>query len=278
MTYAPIFDKAVYVIDSEAESDAGKVTVKSLVLPKRYVEPTEDGVVAYLQQKATSLDAAASLVIPDSVRRGGKNLLEEMIMTLPNEVRGHLKSGYKNCMEFVRNHTLAPAVQVGDQYIFVRFGMLTEELHRANKEAGQIIGAAWYDAALSDKELRDHGLGERWNMKILLADGKLPDRNEMNILLKHGVHGSATLEISRVKYPHDQVREVIDFVYDNFSTTEYIAQLPDISDVILDEHALRPVLALIEYSKEQVQKQNLMQQIMTEHLRARPRNGKNRLD
>ncbi len=219
--YKPIFDNAVYVKDKEITEDGQQMLLKCLILPKKYTAATEDQVVEYLRQKAGEL-AGASLALPDGCV-SHKSLLEKVIQDLPEEIKTDLRTGDEPCIKFVRRHTPAPVLEDGespDQYLHIRYGLLPAELITENQEGGAITDAGWYDTALSHDSLREMGLGERWHMEIWLYNGALPEKAEMDTLLKHGTYGSKTLDISRIHYNPEEVREVIEAIYTGLSKPE----------------------------------------------------------
>ena len=73
------------------------------------------------------------------------------------------------------------------------------------------------------------------------------------MLLKHGTHGSRTLDISRADYNVEDARRVVDFVYGNFPDRTSIDLLPDVSDAILDGASMDPVMALHQMIKAQTE-------------------------
>ncbi len=83
-----------------------------------------------------------------------------------------------------------------------------------------------------------------------MQDGKLPDKRDIDILLKHRTHGSRTLEISRINYPLDEVQEVMDSIYASFSRPEEIALLKDITEQKLDKISLATLIRLMEFFKQ----------------------------
>lgn len=110
-----------------------------------------------------------------------------------------------------------------------------------------------YNAIFNEK-ITGAGLGYRWHMHISYGE-QLPDREEINVLLKHRTHGSRTLDISRVNYNPDEVKSVLDFLYGNFNGSAEIELLPDISADALESASTDPVVALHEYVKARIEEQ-----------------------
>lgn len=258
--YYPLVENEVYANEFSLTSETGKeVPIMRLILPRRYRESSENDVIDYLQKVAEKVEPFALLHLPGgSDNQVGKSLLEKAVIALPDVVRRHIRTGDENCIEFIRGHTMARSLEDGEtprEYLFVRYGLVPINVIDNNREAGNIKDASWYETALLNDELREMGLGEKFNVRILLQDYTLPAREEMEMLLRHGVHGSRTLEVSRTSYPLDRMNEVMDFLYHNFSTPEKIDRLNDISTKVLEELAFQPVMALHKKVKEAISSQ-----------------------
>jgi len=73
------------------------------------------------------------------------------------------------------------------------------------------------------------------DIEIMLSNGSLPDKREIDILLKHGVERSETLTIRRL--PLETAKNVIDSVYAGINA-ENIEELPDVTETILYRSAI----------------------------------------
>ncbi len=261
--YELLFDgqKPVYRRLVEFGGDGSSLMVAQVVLPKRYAEATEDQVVEYLQTKAKDLAPAAKLFLPGaSSVVPGKSLLEQLIMNLPDEIIRAIVRGDEDYMKFVRSHTMAPAIEEGESppsYVYVRYGMVPAHVIADNEKTadgkpGPAKEPEWYDAVLSHSKLRENGFGELWNVRLLLNNGVLPDRAEMEILLKHGTYSSRTFDVSRVHYNENEMRTILDLAYDILPNASQIAELPDISEARLEELTMQPVIKLHEQVKGQI--------------------------
>jgi hypothetical protein len=242
--YKTVFENQVYARDFEIPTPKGAINLRGIVLLKRYIEATENQVVEYLRKKAEQLQGAAALILPQGVVRKDKSGLEKAIMALPDKVVRDIKSGDEECIRFLRGHTQAPNVENPGQYLHIKYGILTVDMVKANQERGTIQEPAWYNIALEHDELQENGLGKLWTVQLLLSEGNLPEKSDIDIMLKHRVHGSKTLEISRVQYDIKQVQGVIDAVYSGLNTPKQIAQLEDVSEKFLEQLAAQPIAEL----------------------------------
>lgn len=141
------------------------------------------------------------------------------------------------------------------QYLNVEYGIIPDKVIQDNGEGISSLGAEWYSLALSHQELREAGLGKRLAMQILLAEGRLPDRIALDLLIEHGVHGSRTLDTDRTRYDQAMAREVIDAIYSGLKKKTDILKLQDVSDKVLEFKAWEPMFALHKAIAEARQEQ-----------------------
>jgi hypothetical protein len=240
--YKTVFENQVYARDFETQTHEGAITLRGIVLLKRYTEATENQVVEYLRKKAAQLEGAASLILPEGTVRKDKSGLEKVIVALPDKIIRDIKSGDEECIRFLRGHTSAPNVEHPGQYLHIKYGILPADMVQVNQERGTIQEAAWYNAALEHDELKENKLGKMWTVQLLLPEGNLPEKADIDVMLRHRVHGSKTLEISRVRYDAKHVKGVIDAIYSGLNTTEKISQLEDVSEETLEQLAAQPII------------------------------------
>lgn len=258
--YEEIFANEVYGrnvgFTPEREGNGKQDVLREVILLNRYTEASEDQVVEYLRQKTEEVESTAALILPSGVESEGKNILESALIALPPTARRHIRTGFDDCIRFVRQNTPAPYIEEGelpDKFIYVGYGLIPLETIKANEERGNVEKAGWYRAALSHEPLIRAGMGERWNMKLLLTQNdELPNRAELDILLKHGAHESRTLSINRTNYPIEQVRNVANAIYEGLFPPQEIANLRDASKERLERLTLQPVIALHKLAREEV--------------------------
>ncbi|MEW5896625.1 MAG: hypothetical protein AB1668_02965 [Nanoarchaeota archaeon] len=254
--YTALLENAVYAKEvGNVKDDNSQIAgIQGVVLLGTFTEPTEDQVVEHLRETAQNTSSFGHLVLPTGVDyMAGKSLLEIAIMKLPEQIRQHLRTAEKDCMTFVRRHTLAEKASPEDapRYLQTRYGFIPAKFLEQDETTWKKDGSIWFNAVLSHELLRKNGLGERWSMNLLLSDEGLPNRPELEILLKHGTHGSRTLDINRTRYNIESVREVVDALYRAFPTPEQLSQLRDTSAGALEEMSMQPVMALHQLVKEQ---------------------------
>src|SRR3989344_3582007 len=127
-----VFARDIYgeAVSSGGNGQSKKVLIKAVILPRRYTEPTEEQVVAYLQEKVRAIEPSASLVLPDGMREHlEKSELERAILEFPKQIRGHIINGDEDCMTFVRANTSAYVLKSGEsprKYLHVRYGLIPD--------------------------------------------------------------------------------------------------------------------------------------------------------
>lgn len=244
-----VFARDIYgeAVSSGGNGQSKKVLIKAVILPRRYTEPTEEQVVAYLQEKVRAIEPSASLVLPDGMREHlEKSELERAILEFPKQIRGHIINGDEDCMTFVRANTSAYVLKSGEsprKYLYVRYGLIPDSIIRESVEHGSMNETDWYDAVFRYEPLIKKGLGGKWRMRVTLKDGGLPDKRDMDVLVRHRTDSSDMLEISIARYDIKQVSAVLDAIYIGLSKPEEIDRLVDVSDAALEESTMEPVVA-----------------------------------
>ena len=218
-----------------------KVSLRAVVLPKTYVEPTEDEVLEHL------LCTNDELV--------GESHLVKVLKSLPSLIRLALRDRNEDYLKFIReNIPFSNLEREGrtDRYLFVSYGLLCDKFIKEARSKGE-IDLEWYTGAFSDLSLRKRGRGGRWDIKILLGEDGLPKRDEMDILLKHEVDISRTFCCVGF-YNTEQLNEVIDFIYYKFSKPTSFVILPDMREEVLEQGAFIGASALYKQVKEEALK------------------------
>jgi hypothetical protein len=122
---------------------------------------------------------------------------------------------------------------------------LTSSLIETNRERREIKDPSWYDTALSDPRILMMGFGTQYEIRLLYRD-TLPDKTDVDLMLKHGVHGSRTLNITSTGYSPETARGIMDAIYAGLAEPSAIESLPDIYDDVLKSYSFRPIAALHE--------------------------------
>ena len=255
--YDVAFENEAYVRDRSVSADGEFVVVKDIILPVRYTQPSENDVVAHLREKAKALGGAGAIVLTDGrrVMTDRRSALERAIINLPEKIRRDISEGDEECLKFIRVNTDAPALKEGELprgYVNIKYGVLPTNLVDENKVKGNVSSSRWFLAALNDDDVREAGFGIKFNINILLNGGRLPDKDEIDILMKHGVYSSRTFDVNR-PYPLDRMQEIIDAVYQGMPRAEDIEQLRDASEGVLEESSLSPIIALHTMVRKKVE-------------------------
>ncbi len=213
-------------------------------MPRRFTEPTDDQIIAYLQTKSRALQEQNKLILPGNFSSRDRSRLEDWIANLPEQVLTDISTGSEDCVNFLRNNTRIIPLKEGEQqryFLNIRYGLIPHNLLKDQQDAE--LDYNWYDEALSNDELRKSGFGDRWQMNLLLTNRNLPDKEEIYVLIRHQTHESRTLYLSMYPYSIDEVTDVASAVYSIFDRYDF-ERFYDISDKVLEKEALSPVIAL----------------------------------
>src|SRR3989344_2881072 len=194
--YTEVVENTVYSREQQVLLEGQPVLMADLLLIDKYTQPSEDDVIAFIRKKAGDISAAASLVLPQGAR-SKKSGLETVLGALPPGVLNDVRMGDEQCLKFLRNETPAPVFAQGESvpvYVHVRTGLVPAEYLQGKTLADD------YHRVLSSPSLKSVGFGERLTVRILADNGVLVPKAELDVLLKHGVHGSRSLTVSHPGY------------------------------------------------------------------------------
>lgn len=248
-------ENQVYTINRMTALPNGhSIELTSILMPRRYTAASEEEVINLLAQKADELEGAAGLIIPGSPAQvlEGKTPLDALIMRLPLEQRMHLRTKNPELMRFIRQNTPALPIQSVEElpsYVSVSYGILSTGFIAQNN--AEINVAGWYSAILQHPDIRKVGHGEQWRMRLLLQEGTLPPKQEVDFLIKYGSSVADSFEVSRPRYDKERMQEVVDALYGGLAIPGALADLPDVSTEVVTEAAIPPLIALHEYVKQQ---------------------------
>lgn len=235
--YKSILDNVTYVKDIVVDSgDSNYIPAKSVIILAKFSEPSEDDVVDYIR--------GASLVVLNNKDAKDKSNLEGYLGKLPYNLVKGISLGERDYIDFIRINTVARSISgydIPNKYLFIRYGLIARDYIEQNK--GNIKSPEWYLSTILDDD-SIVGMGERLQISLLLNENTLPRKDEIKVLLKHGVHSSKILELSVVNYNSKEVGNVVDAVYSGLLQRKNIDLLMDISDRVLEDLALRPIVEL----------------------------------
>ncbi len=258
--YVEIFPDKVYESaepDSIQMIDAGKIIgkvdiTKALILG-RYIEPTEDDVVSYIFEKAGSLQAAAASVdgmTDDDL--DDYSVLEQGLLRIAAsspDAWNHLSSKNPNMAAYLAQNTSALTPHDGKkapEFFKIKYGMLPANLLQENRDQGNIDNPAWYYMAFNPGQYKDvRGLGEHFEMKIIVNDDKIIPKDEMDVLLKYGMHQGDGFYVSRTPFPRTAA-PVIEAVYESMPDEKVPFEAEqNLYEAAREHYALQPLNRLM---------------------------------
>jgi len=238
--YKSVYENAVY-----SRSSTTNPEVEKILLLRRFTEATQDEIINYLQKEAKKYQNVRLLDNPAILK--GKNSLEALIIALPNRMKDGIVEEnfeFRECLEKAYfSPTGIPKTKSNDLFLNVLYGEIPSKVINNNRNLGKIINSSWYTAAFKNEELLQGRHGMKFFMNLKLQNKNLPDKKEMDTLLKYGVHMSDVINI-KGDYSAEDVKEIISFLYNNFSSDGKILSLKDVSEEYIHEAALAPITTI----------------------------------
>lgn len=222
--------------------------VKGYLLLTKYREPTETEVLDYMQKAAKGV---SSIALPHGVTlKGVSKIATYMGSNLPKQLIGDLKNGDLECAKFVRNFIPAKNMPVEEaiKWLVARYGLLPDDL--VQKYAESKTEMDFYEQTFANDELQKHGLGQNFQLKLRMP---LVDKAEANVLAKHGVMTSDSLDTDR-RYEMVEATTLLDALY-SIASFDYVK---DTTDEMLDLHAGKTVGRIKEHFVKQAIAQKAM--------------------
>ncbi len=248
--YRTVFPNIVYTRKENHALPAGaEFQGTRVLLFHRYTEATGDEVILYLQAKERELPVE----VPSTAVLQTLSYVERAILGLPAEERENLRSGNPELMAFLKKNTFAKALGVGEtptQYLSLFKGLIPTEMIELNERLGNIHDSGWYKKALQHDDLKQAGMGEQWQMRVVYTSEGLPPRSDIDFLMKHGAYRSRTIWISSNLRP-SVYHDIVDTLYAGFPTPDEIALLEDTSARVLENEATQPIKALLSHLQMQ---------------------------
>ncbi len=231
--------------------------IVDVVLLRRYIEPSEDDVIAYLAEKAGDARATQSLIIPgreqDALK--GKTDLEKLLVSLLPQVLQDIKSGSNGAHSFIRSSTPARRLKDGETpntYLQISNGTIPISVIDKNQEGRETpLDAKRYDLAFGSSDLRKQGYGYQWKTQLALENGTLPSGDLVQTLLfmSNPLAGSKKYDVPAIAAFYGVVSAAL-------SIPEAIMEVRDVSPDALDEVSILPIIAFHEFVKAQIARTN----------------------
>jgi hypothetical protein len=258
--YVEIFPDKVYE-SAEAEEiemveqgkSLGKIGITKALIIGRYREPTERDVVSYIFEKAESMQAAAASVSTmTDADLDDYSLLEQSLLRIAAaspDIWNHLSTKNPDMAGYLAQNTVAMRSQDHQQapeFFKIKYGLLPRDVLQENREDGNIDNPAWYYLAFNPAQYKDvRGLGEHFEIKIIVEDDRIIPKDEMDVLLKHGMHQGDGFYVSRTPFPRAAV-PVIEAVYRSMPDEKVPFEAEqNLYEAAREHYSLQPVNSLI---------------------------------
>jgi len=224
------FDNKVYtsqdsipaqVMDREEE-------FKKVLIFSRFLEPSEDEVIQYLQEKAGGLIPEKDKMMQTNHFDRGEYLpLEQLMLQLPYSTLQDLSDMNKPDYEQkLREKNNAPRLEPGEtpnEFFKIKFGFLPDRLIEDCKSEGNITNPSWYFMMFNFPENKSmipgryhnmKNMGQNFEMYMILEDGKLIPKSDMEVLVRQGVDSSDHFFVNVKPFPRTYGEPLLKAIYD----------------------------------------------------------------
>lgn len=230
--YRSVVENQIY--SGEKQVKQGELSWRDVIFLEKYTQPTEEQVINYLKKKAKS---AKSLTGINLINRSQVSDLEVELLNFPIII-DHILKGDEGFIEYTHNklrpHIFRDCNGQPSTYLSIRYGKAPPEMDSQKQIANGLTNRDKYLEFISNHEIIGRGFGLKWNLKLLLHNGLLPERAIIDFLMKHGTYGSRTFEIDPPSYSIEEVGGVLDDVYKSLSDPELSSLILDTSDLMTD--------------------------------------------
>lgn len=260
--------------------------IKYMLIPEVYTLPSREDVMRYIKDKIEKLEGAAKII---GSTAGERTLLEKIIIVmyqLTPQITNRLKRGEGDetlAVESMINIPQLKERQPFNRYIRLRYGIIPTKTIDENQKLGKIDSAKWYNSAFSHEGLFLSGFGERYSIEILLDENKcLIDKVKIDnaidietrdatgfrltypyfipldffyVIMPDLTEKFAVVSIPyprRLEYDQKEIRNIVDAVYNAFTTSRGIKELEDISEEKKEEFAFNGIYPLARKILNQV--------------------------
>ena len=140
--YETVFCNEVYSRDTKIGVNGEDIPAKEVIILKRYSEPRKEDVIEYLKQKVESLTGAASIILLTKSAKQERSKLEQLILSLSEQVRSHIRTGDEEFIGFIKENISLPDLEKDEeptQFVNVRYGLIPTEAIENQRSILKII-------------------------------------------------------------------------------------------------------------------------------------------
>ncbi|GEM_PF-6842021 len=203
----------------------------------RYREPTEDDVYDYIRRQASSY---IGLGIREKEEFSQTSNLKDLISKLSADMLVGLEKNDSRYESNARLFCEARSLNEGEeahQYVHAALGI-------SSRGVGHLEGKSLGVAVALLRESGDYA--QSLDVNIKLEKGKLYKRATIDLLMDHKVSVSETFGSTFYFYTQEEMRSLVDIVYDHYSSPAQVALLSDESAAALEEVTIATVEKLYE--------------------------------
>jgi hypothetical protein len=198
---------------------------------KRYSIPSTIDVIDHI------IGTASQILTETLPSKAGAKSIESILKELPDEILIRLMNKDSKLLQEVSENSGAADIEPWkthrEQYIFVRFGLLSRQTLDLNINILSDTNPDIYDTIMANRKIKKSGFGEYWTATVKLDDGDLPDH--LGCLLSCGTTKSEILIVNKISpdFRYEQVSEVFKFMIDAVYEEIGVLGIEDSTDEVI---------------------------------------------
>lgn len=195
----------------------------------RITDPSPEAVFDYILQEGEKV-WSREVDIPESGEiRTGEDYIRQSLSGYSEEIQDHFRDRDENLVRvlefFVTSRRRWSNTKLS--YINMVYGSIPKEIITPEVTIEDI------DRVLSRGKGEKDSYGREWTAALKLEEGRLPNKDIMDLLAEEQTSHSRSLIVSTGEYRVDQMQKVINFVYQEFPDEKAIKSIPDYSETLL---------------------------------------------